>query len=367
MTDVRNDVSVGGARPLLEVRDLIQEFVVQDRGGVRGGRLQAVAGVSFELRESETLGLVGESGSGKSTLARSLLQLPPPKSGEVVLDGVDLTKLGRRRLVPTRRAIQMVFQDPIGSLDVRWTVSQIIDEPLIAANYGDRKARQARVQEVLRFVGLDPQVHGGRKPRQLSGGQCQRVAIARAIAVGPKLIICDEAVASLDVIIKSQILNLFRRLRAELGLSYLFIAHDLALVRQVSDRVMVMYLGRICEVAPAAAIYTEPRHPYTVALLASVLSPDPHAKGKAGRQVISGELPSPLNPPSGCRFRTRCSRAAERCEAEVPELRQVGKDHFVACHFPVEVKLGRADMQSAGRSSDGRSSESQSVDGAQAG
>jgi peptide/nickel transport system ATP-binding protein len=356
MTDVQDaqpGVALGGARPLLEVRDMIQEFVVQDRGGVRGGQLQAVAGVSFDLRESETLGLVGESGSGKSTLARSLLQLPPPKSGAVVLDGIDLTKLGPRNLVRTRRAIQMVFQDPVGSLDVRWTVSQIIEEPLIAANYGNRKARQARVEEVLRYVGLDPKVHGGRKPRQLSGGQCQRVAIARAIAIGPKLIICDEAVASLDVIIKSQILNLFKRLRAELGLSYLFIAHDLALVRQVSDRVMVMYLGRICEVAPAEAIYAEPRHPYTVALLASVLSPDPRPKGKVGRRVISGEVPSPLNPPSGCRFRTRCPRAAELCEVEVPELREVGEDHFVACHFPVEVKLTRAAGQGEDRNIDG--------------
>jgi len=351
--DVQSEVERSAARSLLEVRDLIQEFVVQDLGGVRGGRLQAVAGVSFEVRASETLGLVGESGSGKSTLARSLLQLPPPKSGEVVLDGVDLTKLGGRSLVRTRRTIQMVFQDPIGSLDVRWTVSQIIEEPLIAAGYGDRKARQARVEEVLRFVGLDPKMHGARKPRQLSGGQCQRVAIARAIAVGPKLVICDEAVASLDVIIKAQILGLFRRLRAELGLSYLFIAHDLALVRQASDRVMVMYLGRICEVAPAAEIYTEPRHPYTVALLASVLSPEPHARERGVRRVISGEVPSPLNPPSGCRFRTRCSRAAERCEVEVPELREVGKDHFVACHFPVEVKPERAGGPSKGASADG--------------
>lgn len=337
MTDIANDFDHTEKGPLLEVRDLIQEFVVQDHAGVRGGRLQAVAGVSFDVRGGETLGLVGESGSGKSTLARSLLQLPPPKSGDVLLDGVNLTKVRRRRLVRLRRAMQIVFQDPVGSLDARWKVSQIVEEPLLVAKFGDRKARQARVEQVLKFVGLDPLVHGARRPRELSGGQCQRVAIARAIAVSPKLVICDEAVSSLDVIIKSQILSLFRRLRAELGLSYLFIAHDLALVRQVSDRVMVMYLGKICEVAPVDAIYSEPRHPYTIALLASVLSPDPDGKGKVGRGVISGEPPSPLNPPSGCRFRTRCPWAAEVCKQEAPELRLVGADHFVACHFPVEV------------------------------
>lgn len=320
---------------MLRVTDLRQEFVVQGHGGVRGGHLQAVAGVSFDLGERETLGLVGESGSGKSTLARCLLQLPPPKSGEVLLDGVDLTKAGRRRVVRLRRAMQMVFQDPIGSLDPQWKVSEAVEEPLVIAGVRDRKARRTRVAEVLELVGLDPQVHGDRRPRELSGGQCQRVAIARAIVVNPKLVICDEAVASLDVIMKAQILSLLKLLQAELGLAYLFIAHDLALVKQVSDRVIVMYLGRVCEIGPSDVLFGGPRHPYTVALIASVLSPDPQVERAQALKVIRGEVPSPLNPPTGCRFRTRCPRAEKLCEEEIPELRSVGDRHEVACHFPV--------------------------------
>jgi oligopeptide transport system ATP-binding protein len=230
----------------------------------------------------------------------------------------------------------MVFQDPFTSLDPRWTVSRIVAEPLVSYAVGSVRDRRERVNTLLELVGLDPGEYAGRHPRELSGGQCQRVAIARALVLEPKLILCDEPVSSLDVLVQAQVLNLFEKLRRELGLSYLFIAHDLALVRQVSDRVAVMYLGRLCEIGPARAIYQQPLHPYTVALLASIPTLEPAAGKRERGRVISGELPSPLDPPSGCRFRTRCPRAQERCAAEVPQLRPLGADgHLVACHFPV--------------------------------
>jgi oligopeptide/dipeptide ABC transporter ATP-binding protein len=319
---------------LLEVRDVVQEFEVRGRGGVKAGVVHAVSGVSFEVAQGETLGVVGETGSGKSTLARSVLQAPPPKAGSVRLEGRELVGLRGRSLLDARRSVQMVFQDPYGSLDPRWRVSDIVEEPLDAYGIGTHAARRQRVREVLDRVGLDPDAHGRRRPRRLSGGQAQRVAIARALTLDPALIICDEAVSSLDVLIQAQVLNLFERLRAELGLSYLFIAHDLALVKQVSDRVAVMYLGKLCEIGPAEALYREPLHPYTVALLASVPSPDPDAPKSAAQEKISGDPPSPLDPPSGCRFRTRCPRAQERCAVEEPAL--TGNGHAVACHFPVE-------------------------------
>jgi oligopeptide/dipeptide ABC transporter ATP-binding protein len=320
---------------LLDVRNVTQEFVLRNHGGVKGGILRAVSDVSFQMRAGETLGVVGETGSGKSTLARSVLQAPPPKSGQVIFRGQDLTKLHRRELLSVRRHLQMVFQDPPASLDPKWRVTQIVEEPLIAFGYGDRAKRRARVAELLELVGLDPKLHGSRKPRELSGGQCQRVAIARAVALNPELIVCDEAVSSLDVLVQAQVLNLFERLRAELGLSYLFIAHDLALVKQVSDRVLVMYLGKLCEVGPVDAMFQSPAHPYTLALLASVPSPDPETGRPDTARVISGELPSPLRPPSGCRFRTRCPRAKARCATEEPTLKPVGPGHEVACHFPL--------------------------------
>jgi peptide/nickel transport system ATP-binding protein len=329
-------LSANGDEPLLAARNVVQEFVVRGRGGVKGGVVQAVSDVSFEVRAGETLGVVGETGSGKSTLARSVLQAPRPKSGSVSFQGTDLVGLRGRSLLDARRSLQMVFQDPFGSLDPKWRVADIVEEPLIAYKVGTREERRQRVREVLDTVGLDPDVYGGRRPRQLSGGQAQRVAIARALTLDPALIICDEAVSSLDVLIQAQVLNLFERLRAELGLSYLFIAHDLALVKQVSDRVAVMYLGRLCELGPAEALYREPFHPYTVALLASIPSPDPEAPRTAAHEAISGDPPSPIDPPSGCRFRTRCPRAQERCAAEVPEMRTLAPDHAVACHFPVE-------------------------------
>ncbi len=320
---------------LLDVRHLVQEFVLRDYGGAKGGVLQAVSDVSFELHAGETLGVVGETGSGKSTLARSVIQAPPPKRGEVIFQGQDLVRLSHAGLKAARRNMQMVFQDPFTSLDPRWPTSRIVEEPLIAYAIGTRQERRQRVEELLDLVGLDPSRHGARHPRELSGGQCQRVAVARALALEPKLIICDEPVSSLDVLVQAQVLNLFEKLRSELGLSYLFIAHDLALVRQVSDRVAVMYLGKLCEVGPAQAIYSEPLHPYTLALLTSIPDPDAARNKREPASVIKGELPSPLDPPSGCRFRTRCPRAAERCAAEVPELRALGDGHVVACHYPL--------------------------------
>jgi oligopeptide/dipeptide ABC transporter ATP-binding protein len=325
-----------GGGTLLEVRHLVQEFVLRDYGGAKGGVLQAVADVSFDLHAGETLGIVGETGSGKSTLARSVIQAPPPKQGAVIFEGKDLVGLSRRAMKPVRRDLQMVFQDPFTSLDPKWTVSRIVAEPLVAYAIGSRAERRERVDSLLDLVGLDPASYGRRHPRELSGGQAQRVAIARALVLEPKLILCDEPVSSLDVLVQAQVLNLFEKLRSELSLSYLFIAHDLAMVKQVSDRVAVMYLGKLCEVGPVRDIFRRPLHPYTSALLASI--PDPAApagKREAGR-VISGELPSPLNPPSGCRFRTRCPRAQERCAQETPELRVLGADgHLVACHFPL--------------------------------
>jgi oligopeptide transport system ATP-binding protein len=324
----------GGA--LLEVRHLVQEFVLRDYGGAKGGVLQAVSDVSFELHAGETLGIVGETGSGKSTLARSVIQAPPPKRGSVIFEGKDLARLPHRAMKPVRRHMQMVFQDPFKSLDPKWTVSRIVAEPLVAYAVGSRRDRRERVNSLLDLVGLDPGRYGTRHPRELSGGQAQRVAIARALVLEPKLILCDEPVSSLDVLVQAQVLNLFEKLRSELGLSYLFIAHDLALVKQVSDRVAVMYLGKLCEIGPVRDIYRQPLHPYTLALLASIPKPDPSAGKREAGDVISGELPSPLDPPSGCRFRTRCPRAQERCAVEVPELHALGSDeHLVACHFPL--------------------------------
>jgi oligopeptide/dipeptide ABC transporter ATP-binding protein len=326
---------------LLEARHVVQEFAVRDSGGVRGGVVQAVSDVSFEVRPGETLGIVGETGSGKTTLARSVLQAPRPKSGQVLFQGTDLVRLRRRKLLEIRRHLQMVFQDPFGSLDPMWRVSQIVEEPLIAYQIGSSAQRKQRVAEVLDLVGLDPGRYGARRPRELSGGQCQRVAIARAVALAPALIICDEAVSSLDTLIQAQVLNLFERLRGELGLSYLFIAHDLALVKQVSDRVAVMYLGKLCEVGPADSIYREPFHPYTRALIDSIPIPDPAAAPARPAERIRGEPPSPISPPSGCRFRTRCPRAAERCALDEPQLRALADDHLVACHFPLIPQEGR--------------------------
>jgi oligopeptide/dipeptide ABC transporter ATP-binding protein len=325
---------VDDATPLLSVRDVVQEFTARGRGGVKGGVVHALSGVSFDIQAGETLGVVGETGSGKSTLARSVLQAPPPKSGTIRLRGMDLVRCKRRQLVEARRQIQMVFQDPFGSLNPRWHVSDIVEEPLVGYRSGNSTDRRRRVRDLLDLVGLNPDTYGGRRPRELSGGQCQRVAIARAIALDPSLVVCDEAVSSLDVLIQAQVLNLFEKLRADLGLSYLFISHDLALVKQVSDRVAVMHLGQLCEIGPADALYRAPLHPYTVALLASIPPLEPAARTRPRPKPLTGEPPSPISPPSGCRFRTRCPRAQQRCADEAPVLREMAPGHSVACHFP---------------------------------
>jgi oligopeptide transport system ATP-binding protein len=326
--NARND-----KKPLLSARDLVQEFVAREAGGARGGVVQAVSGVSFDIMPGETLGIVGETGSGKSTLARSVLQAPRPKSGSVVFRDQELTRLHGRALLSARRDMQFVWQDPFGSLDPKWQARSIVEEPLAAHSVGTRESRRKRAEELLDLVGLDPARYAKRHPREMSGGQAQRVAIARAVALEPSLLICDEAVSSLDVLIQAQVLNLFERLRRELNLSYLFIAHDLALVKQVSDRVAVMYLGKFCEVGPGESVYRQPLHPYTKALLDSIPSTEPGAARATA--TLRGEPPSPVNPPSGCRFRTRCPRAADRCASEVPEPRELAPGHLVACHFPL--------------------------------
>jgi peptide/nickel transport system ATP-binding protein len=303
----------------------------------RGGHtVQAVSGVSFELFEGETLGLVGESGCGKSTTGRAVARVIKPSSGSVVLGEVDLTTCRASVLRRERTRLQMIFQDPISSLNPRRRVRDIVAEPLDIWHSAKGQERTRIVNEMLEAVGLDPELASPCYPRQFSGGQCQRISIARALVMRPKILICDEMVSALDVSIQAQILNLVEDLKKAYGLSLLFIAHDLAVVKNVSDRVAVMYLGRLCEVAGADELYRAPKHHYTNALLASAIEPDPNATQT--HAPLQGEPPSPLNPPSGCRFRTRCPRAEERCATEVPELREIEPGHHVACHFPVEIR-----------------------------
>jgi oligopeptide transport system ATP-binding protein len=317
---------------LLEVRDLVKHFSVG--GGMFGGRagtVRAVDGVSFALRRGETLGLVGESGCGKTTTGRCILQLERPTSGQVIFEGRDLGKLSDTDLRPMRRRMQVIFQDPYASLNPRMTVGQILAEPLaVHGVVPDRQRRRARVRDLLSRVGLLPQ-HADRYPHQLSGGQRQRVGIARALAVEPSLIVCDEPVSALDVSIQAQIINLLEDLQSELGLTYLFIAHDLAVVRHISDRVAVMYLGKMVEIADRRELYDKPLHPYTKALLAAVPIPDPALEAQRVHSVLVGEVPSPLNPPSGCVFHPRCPIAIDRCRGEVPPLREVTPGHWAAC------------------------------------
>ncbi len=320
--------------PLLEVRNLVMEFQVRTGlfGGAKGA-LRAVDGVSFSLRRGETLGLVGESGCGKTTTGRCILQLERPTSGEILFEGQDLTRLDEAELRPFRRRIQVIFQDPYSSLNPRMTIGQILAEPLAVHRIvPDRDARAERVQALLRHVGLLPQ-HAQRYPHQLSGGQRQRVGIARALAMEPALIICDEPISALDVSIQAQIINLLEDLQTQFGLTYLFIAHDLSVVRHISDRVAVMYLGKIVEITDRKALYEDPLHPYTRALLSAVPIPDPVVESRRERMVLRGEVPSPLNPPSGCAFHPRCPVAVERCAAELPPLRQIKPGHWAACHL----------------------------------
>jgi len=309
---------------LLRAEHVVVEFPA------RGGRhVHAVSDVSFDVVEGETLGLVGESGCGKSTVARAVMQLPAPTGGRVVFDGHELTALRGEELRRVRPRFQLIFQDPISSLNPRRRVVDIVAEPLAIA--GERDDVRFRVNQVLETVGLDTEA-ADRRPHLMSGGQGQRVSIARSLVQDPKLLVCDEPVSDLDVSMQAQILNLLKDMKARYGLTMLFISHDLSVVKNVSDRVAVMYLGKLCEIAPAEDLYRAPLHPYTVALLGSI----PRGAGRTTPVRIPAEFPSPVDPPSGCRFRTRCPKAKERCAAEEPLMRELRPGHFVACHFPVE-------------------------------
>ena len=315
--------------PLLQVRDLKMHFPVKEGVFMRTGKYnKAVDGVSFDIMPGETLGLVGESGCGKSTLGRCIARLYQPTSGEVIFNGTDITRLGRKPLMPFRRDIQMIFQDPMESLNSRHTVGEILEEPFIVQKIGDKAFRRQRVKELLEVVGL-PARSVTRYPFEFSGGQRQRIGIARSIALNPKLIICDEPVSALDVSIQSQILNLLIDLQKEFNLSYLFIAHDLAVVKHISDRIAIMYLGKIVESGVGESIYRTARHPYTQSLISAIPVPDPHHKSH--RQILVGDVPSPINPPSGCGFHTRCPKVMDVCRSTAPAL---SPDHQpVSCHL----------------------------------
>lgn len=320
--------------PLLQVKDLVKHFPIT-RGIIiqkKVGAVHAVDGVSFDVIKGETLGLVGESGCGKSTTGRTILQLYRPTSGSVMFEGKDLVKTKGEELRKTRRRMQMIFQDPYASLNPRMTVGEIIGEPMVIHRTSSGKALQERVEHLLKVVGLNP-AFSNRYPHEFSGGQRQRIGIARALALEPSLIVCDEPISALDVSIQAQVVNLLEDLQEQLGLTYLFIAHDLSMVRHISDRVAVMYLGVIVELTDRNELYAHPLHPYTQALLSAIPIPDPMAEEKRQRIILQGDVPSPVNPPSGCRFRTRCPLAAKICEEAKPEFREVSKGHFVACHM----------------------------------
>jgi oligopeptide transport system ATP-binding protein len=319
---------------LMHVKDLVKHFHITQGIVVQRqvGAVRAVDGISFDVHKGETLGLVGESGCGKSTTGRTILQLYRPTSGSVVFDDVDLVKLKGNDLRKMRRKMQMIFQDPYASLNPRMTISEIIGEPLIVHNVGDRKDVEQRVEHLLELVGLSP-TFANRFPHEFSGGQRQRIGVARALALQPSFIVCDEPISALDVSIQAQVVNLLEELQQQFNLTYLFIAHDLSMVRHISDRVAVMYLGVIVELATRDEIYRSPLHPYTQALLSAVPIPDPFAEAQRKRVILQGDVPSPTNPPSGCRFRTRCPIAQAICAESRPDFRELKPGHFVACHF----------------------------------
>lgn len=319
------------SEPLLVVEDLKKYFPIE--GGLLSrkiGDVKAVDGVSFTINEGETLGLVGESGCGKSTTGRMLLRLIEPSDGKIVFAGKDMRKLASRELRMMRKDIQMIFQDPFASLNPRHTVGRIIEEPMIVHKLGNKKERQERVKELLEVVGLSA-YHAKRYPHQFSGGQRQRIGIARALAVKPKLIVADEPVSALDVSVQSQVLNLLQDLQEKFGLTFLFIAHDLSVVRHFSDRVGVMYLGKVVEIGTSEQLYEDPKHPYTQALLSAVPVPDPSYTNE--KIILKGDVPSPSNPPSGCTFHTRCPMAMDKCKIAIPQLRELEDGRLTACHL----------------------------------
>jgi oligopeptide transport system ATP-binding protein len=347
--------SAAAGTPLLRLEDLKVHFPIRD-GIIRQrhiGDIQAVDGVTFELARGETLGLVGESGCGKSTTGRAIIRLNPPTAGRIIFDGQDVTDVKGSALRHLRRRMQMIFQDPYASLDPRMTAGGIIAEPLDIHGIGTKAERRERVRDLLSTVGLNP-AYASRYPHEFSGGQRQRIGVARALALNPDLIVADEPISALDVSIQAQIINLLERLQGEFGLTYLFIAHDLSVVRHISDRTAVMYLGRVVETAGSRDLNLKPLHPYTVALLSAVPIPDPVIEGRRRRIILKGDVPSPINPPSGCRFHTRCWLREklgdpERCVTEDPALRVLETRHEVACHFAEQVDGSVEQVQATGR------------------
>jgi len=323
---------------LVEVRNLKKYFPVT--GGLffnKTKEVKAVDGVSFDIYQKETLGLVGETGCGKTTVGRTMLHLYEPTAGDILFDGVDLNSLGERELRHTRRKMQMIFQDPYASLNPRMTVGSIVGAPLDVHTKQNRKTKQARVQELLDIVGLNPDFVN-RYPHEFSGGQRQRIGIARALALNPEFIVCDEPISSLDVSIQAQVVNLLEELQKRLGLTYLFIAHDLSMVRHISDRMAVMYLGKVVELAGRDEIFLNSLHPYTQALMSAVPVPDPDLAENKDRIILDGDIPNPSNPPVGCNFNTRCPVAKEICFTDEPEYREEKENHWVACHFPQKLQ-----------------------------
>ena len=334
--------------PLLKVEHLHKEFPAVS--SFKGGKftkkvVSAVNDVSFEIHAGETFGLVGESGCGKSTTGRAIMHLDPPTSGKVYFEGKDISKMNKGQLKDMRREMQFIFQDPYASLNPRMTIGEIISEPMVIHGIGTPEERIERVRELLDVVGLNPE-HINRYPHEFSGGQRQRVGIARSFILRPKLIICDEPVSALDVSIQAQVLNLLKDLQKQYGTAYLFIAHDLSVVQHISDRVAVMYLGKMVELSDWKSLYAEPNHPYTQALLSAVPIPDPDVQQNRKRIILAGDPPSPIDPPSGCRFHTRCPIAQAKCSEETPEFREIGDGHFCACHYaaPFPIKESHIDL-----------------------